>query len=125
MGIQRQTDRVRRLRGSKLKAPICQVWFNLKHMKILWFFCFIPILATGAVSGVTVSGLTNTQAILSYTAPDANPCQVEISESATYSPLVHDVDAAKFSGANYDNRPGSITNGRSRAFVAGKRTADV
>ena len=82
------------------------------------------IFAIGAMSPVIVSGVTNTQAILTWDAPDTNPCRVEISESPDFSPLVNDVDPAKFPGSDQDNRAGSIVNGRSRTFVAGKRTTE-
>ena len=82
------------------------------------------ICAVGAMSPVIVSGVTNTQAILTWDAPDTNPCRVEISESPDFSPLVNDVDPAKFPGSDQDNRAGSIVNGRSRTFVAGKRTTE-
>jgi hypothetical protein len=82
----------------------------------------IPALA--AITNVAVTGVTNTQAVIGWTAPDQQLCTVEISESSTYSPLVHDVDAGIFPGSNLDNREGSITDGRSRKFVAGKRRAE-
>src|SRR5690349_6353528 len=79
--------------------------------------------AMAAITNVAVTGVTNTQASISYTAPDANACGVEVSESATYSPLVYDVDPTLFPGANLDSRPGSIAVGRSRTFVVGARLA--
>ena len=81
--------------------------------------------AEGAITSVQVVGATATQAVIAYTVPDTNPCTVEVSESATYTPLIHDVDPALFPGANTDNRAGGVSAGRLRIFVAGKRTADI
>ena len=81
-------------------------------------------MAYGAVGNLQVRGVTSTQAILAYRAPDTNPCSVEVSESASYSPLAHDVDPAMFAGSNLDNRPGSTTSGLERVFVAGSRRAE-
>ena len=78
----------------------------------------------GAVGNVAVRGVTNTQAILTYTAPDANACSVEVSEAAGYQPLVHDVDPALFAGSNLDSRAESFSSGRQRVFVIGKRRAE-
>jgi hypothetical protein len=79
----------------------------------------------GAITNLQVAGTTSTQAVIAYTAPDHNPCTVEVSESATYTPLVHDVDTVLFDGANSDSRAGSISNARARIFVAGKRRAEI
>ena len=80
--------------------------------------------AYGAVGNLQVRGVTSTQAILAYTAPDTNPCSVEVSQSQSYLPLVHDVDPALFAGSNLDNRPEATGSGIQRVFVAGKRRAD-
>ena len=72
----------------------------------------------------TVIGTTATQAILTYTAPDANVCTVDVSENASYTPPVHDVDPALFTGANQDNRAGSLTGNLTRVVVIGKRAAE-
>src|SRR5207249_10534659 len=48
-------------------------------------------------------------------------CTVEVSESATYSPVVKDVNASLFPESSSDNRAGAITAGRSRIFVVGTR----
>src|SRR5207253_2906524 len=77
------------------------------------------------ITNLTVMGTTPTQAILSYTAPTANACTIEVSESNTFSPLVNDVNTALFSGANLDNRTGNIISGTARLVVIGKRAADL
>jgi hypothetical protein len=79
----------------------------------------------GAITGLQIVGTTATQAVIAYTAPDTNPCTVEVSESASYSPLVHDVDATLFPAGNSDVRPGGVSSGRARIFVTGKRIADI
>src|ERR1035438_6769106 len=81
-------------------------------------------MAYGAVGNLQVRGVTSTQAILAYRAPDTNPCSVEVSESPSYSPLAHDVDPALFAGSNLDNRPDTTASGPQRVFVAGKRRAE-
>ena len=80
--------------------------------------------AYGAVSNLQVRGVTSTQAIIAYTAPDTNACSVEVSESQSYLPLAHDVDPALFAGSNLDNRPEATGSGTQRIFVAGKRRAE-
>src|SRR5438309_2003532 len=75
-----------------------------RHTCVL-FLCFALASAadlSGAITNVSVAGVTNTQAILTWTAPDAQPCTVQISESANLTPLVHDVDSAIFPGSNLD-----------------------
>ncbi|HEY1206700.1 MAG: hypothetical protein ABSH46_04205 [Bryobacteraceae bacterium] len=81
--------------------------------------------AQAAVTNIRLVGSTPTQAVIAYTAPDSSACMMEVSESASYTPLVHDVDPALFSGANLDNRAGNIADGRARTFVIGKRAAEM
>ncbi len=68
---------------------------------------------------------TPTQSILAYTASSDSPCSIQVSESPTLSPLVHDVDPSLFPGANLDSRAGNLTNGLERTFVVGARRSDV
>ena len=77
------------------------------------------------IKDVTVAGATPTQAILTYTAPGDQPCQVAVSESQSLKPLVHDVDPALFAGANLDSRAGNANQGQRRVFVVGKRVAET
>lgn len=67
---------------------------------------------------VTVQGTTNTQAILSFSSTAAS-CTIEVSESPTYSPLVHDIDGSLFTGANADTGNANIVGNR-RVWVIGK-----
>ena len=85
----------------------------------------LPLLAFGQITNVRVSGVTSTQAVLSYTAPDTSACTVEVSEQPGYSPLVPDVDTALFSGENGDSRTGGVALGQQRTFVAGKQTTGL
>jgi len=82
-------------------------------------------LCSAAISNLRVIGTTATQAIVSYTAPDQNPCTIQVSESSSLAPLVHDVDQAIFAGANQDARPGNISSGQTRLVVIGKRSAEL
>jgi len=78
----------------------------------------------GAIGNVSVTGVTNTQAVLRYTAPDLNACTVEASESQTYSPLVNDVNATLFPGSNSDERAEASRSALERVFVVGKRAVE-
>ena len=60
---------------------------------------------------------TATQAVLGYTATNTNNCKVEVSTSASYSPLVYAVDPTIFTNANLDGQ----TNTGARQFVVGQK----
>lgn len=86
---------------------------------------FLPLAAMAQTAPlVRAISTTATQAILSYTAPDASPCTIAVSENQNLAPLVHDVDPALFSGASSDSRDGSITVGTQRTVVIGKRAVE-
>jgi hypothetical protein len=94
-------------------------------MKHIVVFCLLVTGVQGAIQNVSVLGTTATQALIRYTAPNNSPCNVEVSESPTFSPLVNDVDGTKFASAPSDARAGSISNGAERTFVAGRRAAEI
>src|SRR5215471_5554226 len=75
-------------------------------------------------SAITLKSITvsSTQAVIAYTAPNAAPCGIVISEGSTIGAPVIDVNPALFAGADSDSRPGSLANGNERAFVAGHRS---
>ncbi|HEX4227081.1 MAG TPA: LamG domain-containing protein [Bryobacteraceae bacterium] len=77
---------------------------------------------------VTLLGVTATQVILQYTAPDANACSVAVSDNlatnqftGAFLNVVHDVDPTLFPGANLDTRAGNFVNGADRTIVVGLR----
>jgi hypothetical protein len=74
---------------------------------------------------IQILGVTSPQAIVKYTAPHKDPCTVEASESASYTPLVNDVNPALFPGSSSDSREGSMTAGTDRVFVLGKRAVET
>src|SRR5438270_12503257 len=76
----------------------------------------------GADLLVQVSGASATQAILRYRTANQRPCTVEVSESASLRPLVHDVDPALFEGGS-DARSGRLNRLGERVFVIGQRRA--
>jgi hypothetical protein len=103
-------------RIGETEDPAIQPW------RIWGFLLAAPLVAQ--IANVSVTGVTNTQAILHYTAPDTSLCTVAVSTSPTFSPLVHDVDPAIFAGSNLDARSGNLTSGQERSFVIGKRAAE-
>jgi hypothetical protein len=94
-------------------------------MRNLVLLCLLATGAQATIQNVSVLGTTATQALIHYTAPNNSPCNIEVSESPTYRPLVHDVDGTLFASAASDTRPGSVTNGAERLFAVGKRAAEV
>lgn len=88
-------------------------------MRFLLFLISFP--AFGAVANLAVVGSTQTQIIISYTAPDASACTVEASKEADYTPLAPDVDNSLFANEHLDSRAGNLTTGRSRRVVLGKQ----
>ena len=80
--------------------------------------------AAAAISNVSVRGVTNTQAVISYIAPNSSACSLEVSESESYSPLVPDVDPALFQDVD-DSRASSVNSGASRKVVIGKRSVEL
>ena len=87
-------------------------------------FALSTVCLQGAIENVQVTGATATQAVVTYTAPDESPCRWEVSESDSLRPIVHDVNEGLFPGANQDDRPGSLLQGRQRIVVIGRRSAE-
>lgn len=73
---------------------------------------------------VRVFNQTNAQFVLQYT--QTGSCTIEVSESPTYSPVVHDVNATLFSGANTDtSRTDAIIIGDVKVIPIGKRKTEL
>lgn len=83
------------------------------------------VLCIAQPTQIQVQGSTPTQAVISYTAPSSADCTIEASENSTYSPVVNDVNATLFSGANSDARFSALRVGSRRVFIIGTRSADL
>lgn len=93
-------------------------------MKVVALFAASACSCLAAIGNLRVLGTTATQALIAYTAPDANACTIQVSESPGLTPLVLDMDPAIFANSNIDlSRPSTVTSGRSREVVIGQRTA--
>src|ERR1700678_2518804 len=77
------------------------------------------------IGDLRVIGTTATQAVIGYTAPNQNPCSIEVSQNSSLSPLVHDTDPGIFEDSGQDNRPGNLSSGPVRLAVIGKRSAEL
>ena len=94
-------------------------------MKLSLLLAVYSGVGLAAITNVQVVGNpTATQAVISYTAPSASSCTVQVSQSASLTPLVLDVDPGTFVNANVDLlRTSTVTTGLSRQIVIGSRTA--
>ena len=116
-----QLKRALRNRGLKFFLLL----FIVSQMGITFNIPTLNVPSVEASFSVSIAGVTATQAIFAYTAPDNSPCTIEVSESSSYTPLVHDVDSTLFSGANLDTRSGALGAGTTnRIVVIGKRAAE-
>ncbi len=92
----------------------------------LMIFCMAGIMPCfSAVGNLRVVGVTNTQAVIAYTAPTTAACTVEVSETSDFASVVNDVNTTLFADSNLDSRAGSVSRGRERWFVAGNRRFDA
>src|ERR1700682_5397521 len=85
--------------------------------------CIALCLWGSAQTPVRVDGVSSTQALLSYDAPDQSPCTVQVSESSSYSAVVADLDPVLFPGADSDTERNILPAGVSRLVRVGLRTA--
>ena len=86
-------------------------------MKKLLLLLSLPMLA--AITGVNTVQ-THNAIVFSYQSATTVACSIEVSGSAGYTPLVHDVDPALFTGAGTD--AGGQVN---RVYVVGKMSVET
>jgi hypothetical protein len=81
---------------------------------------------SAAITNVRVTDTTPTQAVLRFVSPACSTGSVEVSESSGFSPLVTDVDPAKFTNADKVNRDSAnLARGQECVFVIGKQAASL
>lgn len=86
----------------------------------------IPGISSAAVGNLRVLDSTPTQIILGFNKASSGPATIEVSESSTYSPVIYDVDSAKFSGSHQDtSRTSCLISGLDVICTIGKRTVEV
>ncbi len=86
-------------------------------MKRLFLLPLLTLPCFAAITNIQVNGATPREVILRYVAPTPAACTIEVSESATFTPLVNDINTALFTGSNSDFRNGA--QGRDRTFIIG------
>jgi hypothetical protein len=95
----------------------------MRPLATVFIICAVAKAATPTVT-TKVNPDQPAQILFDVIATTSDPCQYEVSESNTYSPLVNDVNSSLFSGSNLDTRTGAFTdplNNLHRVFVAGTR----
>lgn len=86
----------------------------------------VDVTGTGGTFTVNVISVSNTQAMIGYTAPTTGVCSIQGSESASYSPQVHDLDQTLFTNANLDDRAGNLGVGTTaRVSMIGTRVSNL
>lgn len=97
---------------------ICALLYPLIATSVLAARPFRPMAPVNDITLTLTS--TTTQIVVSYTAPDLTACTLEVSESASYSPVVNDVNTTYFASSNSDSRTGALGAGTvTRQFIAG------
>src|SRR5258708_3914816 len=76
--------------------------------------------ARSEISNAQVLGVSNVQALIGFSANVNADCQVKVSESASFDPLVNDLNPGLFVGSDSAARAGNIV-GDQRIVVVGKR----
>lgn len=94
--------------------------YRARSMKKIVLFSLAVSCYASTVT-VTVVSTTPQQAILDIAASDNTDCTIQVSQSATLSPLAYDVDESRFTGSSSCNRTGAITRGNNYRMVIGKR----
>ncbi|MEI9811566.1 MAG: hypothetical protein WDO18_02325 [Acidobacteriota bacterium] len=73
-----------------------------------------------------VAGTTPQQAVMEYSAPDANACQLAVTDESGMGVGVWDVSGSVFANANLDlSRANTTMDARKRRVVVGKRSTEV
>lgn len=89
-------------------------------MRFLIFLLSLPLSA--AVTNVSIEALS-TQAIVRYNSGTASACTLQVSTSASLTPLLPQFDTSKFTNINYDSQFSYLASGQNRTFILGQKAA--
>jgi hypothetical protein len=88
-------------------------------------FALLAASVLGAATSASVVGANNTQLLVAVTTTYTGDCTYELSENASLTPLVNDINTSHFAGANSDARDGSRIHGNTHLMLIGRRTSEV
>jgi hypothetical protein len=91
---------------------------------VKWVFLSLLLAAPALSQQIEIRTVraTHQQLVISYNAPAGVACKIEVSESPTYAPLVHDVNGVLFTGSDSDlTRDGAYIHESLRVVTIGQR----
>ena len=89
--------------------------------KLVILLCFTSVMSCAAITDVQTR-TSPQQIVVTFTAGYNPPaCTLALSENASLTPIVRDLDTTLFAGANLASRAGNLVSGNAVTFIAGQR----
>ena len=91
-------------------------------MSKIQLILFLPFTALAAITNVQVQALS-AQAVIRYSSGTSSACTLQASTSSSLSPLLPQVDTAKFTSGNSDAQFAYLASDQDRTFILGQKAA--